>query len=353
MQSARLVLQDGTIFHGLSPSWQDGHYFGELVFSTGMTGYCESITDPSYTGEILTFTYPLIGNYGVPDKEHWESSKAHAFGVVIDELCENWSHHEGTRSFIEFLEEQNVPLITGIDTRALTRYLRSRGTVPGAICCGEGLPKKFPNPHEKNIVASVSTEEISIYNETEEKTVVLVDCGMKENILRQLQKWPLRIKRVPHDYDYTGEDFDGVFYSNGPGDPTRASETITVLQKAMKFRKPIFGICLGTQLMALAAGAKTYKLPFGHRGHNQPCMHIPTGKCFITSQNHGYAIEENSLPEEWEVSYRNLNDQSIEGISHKFLPFGAVQFHPEACPGPTDTFWIFEQFYKSVKEQVA
>lgn len=347
MEQSRLVLSDGTQFLGKSPAWQKGSYFGEVVFSTGMTGYVESLTDPSFAGQILTFTYPLIGNYGVPPQEEWESSKISVAGVILSEACESWSHHAGLQSLAQWLQSQGIPLIIGIDTRALTKRLRSAGVMLGAISMNSDPIDQFVDPNATDLVAQVSPSEPRRYpREGAKQRVIAVDCGMKENILRLLRELPIEVVHVPYNYDYTHEPYDALFLSNGPGDPAMAKETIAILQKAMAQRKKIFGICLGTQLLALAAGAKTYKLPFGHRGHNQPCIERKSGRCFITSQNHGYAIDEKSLPEGWEVTFHNLNDGSVEGIAHKSLPFRAVQFHPEASPGPTDTQWLFDDFYK-------
>ncbi len=287
-----------------------------------MTGYVESLTDPSYSGQILVFTYPLIGNYGVSPKETWESTKIHATGVVTSTASE---------SFAKWLQDQNVPLMTGVDTRALTKYLRSKGTMLVKGSSGDIPFVSIPKP-------------IS-YNTQFKKTIILVDCGMKMNILRELMKLPFQIKRVPRDYDYSQEDFAGVFLSNGPGDPADYTETIAILKKVFKKNIPVMGICLGSQIMGLAAEAKTYKLKFGHRGHNQP-VQMDDGKCFITSQNHGYAVDEKTLPSDWYVNFRNLNDSSVEGVAHKTKPFFSVQFHPESHPGPTDTRWLFDHFLK-------
>lgn len=215
----------------------------------------------------------------------------------------------------------------------------------GAITQGKKHLKQFPDPNQTPLVSSVSTPKVREYGKGEKK-IIAVDCGMKENILRSLLEYPLTIKRVPFDYDYTHEEFNGVFISNGPGDPTVCKETVAILQKALKMKKPIFGICLGAQLLALSIGAKTYKLPFGHRGQNQPCESLDNGRCYLTSQNHGYAIDEKTLPSDWKVTFRNLNDSSVEGIEHRSLPIFAVQFHPEASPGPVDTLWLFKKFYQ-------
>jgi len=353
MVPAQLTLVNGSVFSGFSPAWQRDFYPGEVVFTTGMTGYVESLTDPSYAGQILTFTYPLIGNYGVPAPAKWESRRIWARGVVVSETCENWSHSEGRKSLLEWLKDQRVPIITGVDTRALTKTLRESGVMLGGIdsrntyhvALNSKKCLEFPDPNEKNLVAQVSIKKPKLYG-TGRKTLIAVDCGMKENIIRELERFAWKIKRVPYNYDYTKENYDAVLLSNGPGDPVMATDTIAILQKAMKQRKPIFGICLGSQILALAAGARTYKLPYGHRGQNQPCRDEATKQCLITSQNHGYAVRENSLPKGWYVNFRNLNDGSVEGVSHKTLPFFSVQFHPEASPGPTDARGLFEKFYR-------
>ncbi|MES2345353.1 MAG: glutamine-hydrolyzing carbamoyl-phosphate synthase small subunit [Chlamydiota bacterium] len=346
---SRLVLQNDEVYTGLSPDWQKDIFCGEVVFTTGMTGYVESLTDPSFAGQILVFTYPLIGNYGVPKKELWESLKVHARGVVMNEISPFFSHHEAEMSLLDFLRSQNVPLITQVDTRTLTRRLRSNGVTLGAITHAELPVNVFTNYHECSLVKEVSIKE-PLQIGSGEKTIIAVDCGMKENIIRCLQKFPITIKRVPWDYDYSEENFDGVFLSNGPGNPAECQATIEILKKALEKKKPVFGICLGAQILSLAIGASTYKLLYGHRGQNQPCVETTSERCFLTSQNHGYAVDATSLPEGWKVSFRNLNDNSVEGIEHLFLPFFAVQFHPEAAPGPTDTSWLFDKFYEMINQ---
>lgn len=326
-------------FPGFTPVWQEDSDAGEAVFNTGMTGYVESLTDPSYSEQILVFTYPLIGNYGV-HKSGWESKKIHAKGVVVSEHIIGWSHPGSSESFLLWLREQNVPIIFGVDTRRLTRHLRSHGVVNGII---NSSGRKISSFKAKQPLVSIDKPEyIPAKNAT--KTVALIDCGAKENIIRSLQSRKLNVLRVPYDYDVTKDKYDGVVLSNGPGNPEYYQATIKTVKKLIKDNKPVFGICLGSQLMSLAAGAKTYKLKFGHRGHNQPCQDEITGKCYITSQNHGYAVDRKTIPREWDVYFTNLNDGSIEGIIHKAKPFFSVQFHPEASPGPTDTQWLFERF---------
>ncbi len=344
---AQLILETGETFSGFAPSQQKNCCFGEVVFSTGMVGYVESLTDPSYAGQILVFTYPLIGNYGVSNKDTWESNAIHVKGVIMSELAMHHSNHSACKSLFDWLTEQKIPLLVGVDTRAITARLRSQGVIPGAIALGTEKPVNFEDFSNIHWVKEVSIKE-PIYYGSGEKEIIVVDCGIKENIIRNLLQFPVRLKRVPHDYDFTQEDYAGVFVSNGPGDPKHCKETIHILQKAMAKQKPIFGICLGTQLMALAVGAETYKLPFGHRSHNQPCMHLDTERCYLTSQNHSYAVDDKTLPSDWKVIFRNLNDQSVEGIEHKTLPFFAVQFHPESAPGPLDTEWLFKKFYDSL-----
>ena len=341
---SKLILSTGEIFCGFSPHWQQIPYFGEIVFTTGMTGYVESLTDPSYAAQILTFTYPLIGNYGVPPKEKWESDRIQAAGVVASAVCKMAHHWDANCSFLQWLEEFKTPLITGVDTRELTKRLRIHGPVPCAICIGDA-PKKFIDPNLLDLVETTSCKEKMIIG-AGVKRIIALDCGMKESILRHLLRYPIEIVRVPYDYDYSDESFDGIFLSNGPGDPAMCHASIAILKKALLRKKPVFGICLGAQILAHAIGAKTYKLKFGHRGQNHPCQDLKTMQCILTSQNHGYAIDEASLPNDWVVSFRSLNDQSVEGICHKSLPFFAVQFHPEANPGPSDAAYLFESFYR-------
>lgn len=347
MQSAQLVLASGESFQGLVPKDQNGVFFGEVIFNTGMTGYVETLSDPSYAGQILVFTYPLIGNYGVPSSDTWESSKIHVRGVIMSEMARQYSHPKAVCSLIDCLKQHSIPWMEGVDTRALTQRLRQSGVVSGAICSGAAHPNTFPDYSQTDFVSEVSPKTIQYYGEGE-KQLIVIDCGMKQNILRQLKQFPWKIKHVPFNYDFTNEAYDAVFISNGPGDPALCQETIFIIQKVMSAQKPIFGICLGTQLLALAAGAKTYKLPFGHRAQNQPCLHLPSGRAYLTSQNHSYAVDEKTLNADWDILFRNLNDGSVEGIYHKTKPFFAVQFHPEACPGPEDTQWLFKELFSKV-----
>ena len=341
---ASLVLETGEIFHGYAPHTQIPTQFGEVVFNTGMVGYVECLTDPSYRGQILNFTYPIIGNYGVPDRSKWESLRGQASGVIVSELADFYSRNTAAASFLDFCLEQKIAVMTGVDTRALTKCLREKGVVSGAIVIGDKLPKAFPDINEEHLVQQVSSTE-PLEEGSGKYKVIAIDCGMKQNIWRYLRQLPITVKRVPFDYDFTHEHYDGVFISNGPGDPVRCQETIAILRKVLTQKKPVFGICLGSQLMGLAIGAKTYKLRFGHRSQNQPCMREDSDRCFLTSQNHGYAIDEETLPADWKVTYRNLNDASVQGIAHRTLPYFSVQFHPEAAPGPTDTAFLFNDFY--------
>lgn len=352
MKKAKLILKDGTIFEGKSFG-ADTSSAGEVVFNTSMVGYPESLTDPSYSGQIITFTYPLIGNYGIGDVEkdgngvstRFESDNIHIKGMVVSEYSEKFSHWDATKSLSDWLKINNVPGISGIDTRKLTQKIREHGTMLGKIIVEDSDEIDFYNPDIDNLVAKASIKEPITYKKGK-KTIICVDCGMKNNILRNLLDRDLTVIRVPWNYDYinAGLKFDGIFLSNGPGDPSRLPEIHKTLKKAFELKKPIFGICLGTQMMAHASGAKTYKLKFGHRSQNQPCIDQETGRCYITSQNHGFAIDEKTLKPGWKVWLRNANDGTVEGIKHKTLPFFSCQFHPEATPGPTDTVHFFDQF---------
>ncbi|HEV3009095.1 MAG TPA: glutamine-hydrolyzing carbamoyl-phosphate synthase small subunit [Burkholderiales bacterium] len=342
MSIAQLVLEDGTAVSGrLFGSAKS--VAGEVVFNTGMVGYTEALTDPSYRGQILVLTYPLVGNYGVPPA--FESARIQASALVVSELAHEYSHASALKSLPQWLAEEGIPCLSGVDTRALTKRLRSRGCMPGKIVVG-GEDVEFAEP--RNFVADVSPVAREVY-EGEGKTVVLVDCGAKDSIAEHLKRRGLRVIRVPWDYDFLAEDFDAIVVSNGPGDPTACAPTIANLRKAFALGRPILGICLGHQLLALAAGASTYKLKFGHRGHNQPCIEEGTGRCFITSQNHGYAVDASSLPEGWHPWFTNANDGSNEGMRHATRPFMSVQFHPEAAPGPVDCEYLFDRFVETMR----
>lgn len=339
---AYLELKDGTVFHGFSFGSKTSSA-GEVVFNTGMVGYVESLTDPSYAGQILILTYPLIGNYGVPQKKYFESERIQVRGLIVSEYSEHYSHYAAITSLRTWLEEEGIPAIYGIDTRALTQKLREKGVMLGKIIADK-RPPAFVNPNRENLVAGVSIKNAKTYGKGA-KRVLAIDCGMKENIMRSLLSRGVEVKRIPWDFDIAKErGYDGLFISNGPGDPKLCRATIESIKKAMKTNKPIFGICLGSQLLGLAAGAQTYKLPYGHRAQNQPVLQKGTKRCFITSHNHGYSINVKSLPGDWRVSFTNANDKTVEGIEHKKKPWFAVQFHPEASPGPTDTAWLFDKF---------
>lgn len=350
-QKARLILEDGTVFNGFAFG-STKNIVGEVVFNTGMVGYPESLTDPSYHGQILTYTYPLIGNYGVPARK-LESDQVQVSGVVCSELQDEYSHWEAKMSLENWLKQFNIPGITGIDTRALTKKLRSHGVMLGQIILDSraALPRnKWQDPNSTNLVSQVSIAKPRWHGHGQ-KSVLLVDCGVKLSIIRDFISRGIKIKQVPWDYNFISEldNFNGVFISNGPGDPKKCVQTIANVKAAFKSKKPQFGICLGSQIQGLAAGAKTYKLKYGHRGQNQPCVYENTARGVLTSQNHGYAVRESSIPKSWRVLFRNANDNSIEGIQHKTLPFFSVQFHPEAHPGPTDAHGLFDNFIKMLK----
>ncbi len=344
-----LELEDGTSFAGVSFG-HNGPAAGEVVFTTGMVGYVESLTDPSYRGQILVATYPLIGNYGVPatgESDRFESSRIQVSGLVVARAHGDTSHAGAARSLGEWLSSEGVPGIEGVDTRQLTLRLRERGTMLGRIVPEADEPPAYFDPNVVDIVRQVSLGEPVLLGKGR-KRVILVDCGVKASILRELLARGVEVRQVPHDFDYTGERFDGVLVSNGPGDPARCGRTVEVLKRAMVTGRPVFGICLGAQLLALAAGARTYKLRYGHRGQNQPCREAGTERCRLTSQNHGFAVEAGTLPADWEVWFENANDGTVEGIRHKRRPFSAVQFHPEAAPGPLDSKDLFDRFVEQL-----
>lgn len=355
IKKLKLVLEDQTEFHGFSFG-AERSVSGEVVFNTSMTGYPESLTDPSYKGQILVLTYPLIGNYGVPGNESednlekfFESYALHITGLIVSDYSQNYSHWNAKKSLGDWLKDFGIPGIFGIDTRELTKILREKGTMLGKIIHDNKDVEMF-DPAKINLVAQVSTKEKKIYGNGKFK-ILLIDCGVKYNIIRNLIKRDATVTVVPWDYDFSNEIYDGLFISNGPGDPKQCKETINHLSKAYQGDKPIYGICLGNQLMALAAGADTYKLKYGHRSHNQPVIKVGSENAFITSQNHGYATNNQTLPKDWEPLFINLNDNTNEGIRHKSKPFFSSQFHPEASSGPTDTEFLFDMFMDEVKKK--
>ncbi|KAF8928650.1 hypothetical protein BGZ58_009471 [Dissophora ornata] len=387
---ATLVLQDGSSYQGISFGAETKSIAGECVFQTGMVGYPESLTDPSYRGQILVLTFPLVGNYGVPSREtmdpllkdlpkYFESNEIHIAGLIVGQYSQDFSHHLATSSLGAWLKEYNIPAIYGIDTRAMTKKIRSQGVMLGKILfptsivgptvipadtewMGQYQNVEWVDPNARNLVAEVSLKEPKIYTPEPSKAllgpngkplrVLAVDVGMKFNQIRCFVARGVEVKVVPWNYDFNADtDYDGLFISNGPGDPIMNTVTIGNLSKALQTaRTPIFGICLGHQLLALASGATTKKMKFGNRGHNIPCTDMISGRCYISSQNHGYAVDVNSLPDTFMELFVNANDGSNEGIMHKSLPIFSVQFHPESTPGPRDTEFLFDVFINSVDD---
>lgn len=353
MKNVTLVLEDGTKFYGKSFGY-DAPVAGEVVFNTAMMGYPESLTDPSYAGQLMTLTYPLVGNYGVPPfsieentlATFMESDKIYASAIIVADYSEKYSHWNAVESLAEWLKREKVPGITGIDTRQLTKVLREHGVMMGKIIFDDE-PDNIPEAAYEGInwVDRVSCKEIIRYNEGAGKKVVLVDCGVKNNIIRCLINRGVEVIRVPWNYDYTSMEFDGLFLGNGPGDPDMCEDAVNIIRKQMsQSRKPICGICMGNQLLAKAGGATIYKLKYGHRSHNQPVMEVGTNRCYVTSQNHGYAVDARTLGNDWRELFVNMNDGSNEGICHKQNPWFTSQFHPEACSGPVDTEFMFDRF---------
>ena len=349
-RTVQLLLDDGSVFHGKSFSYETATA-GEVVFNTAMTGYPESLTDPSYSGQLMVLTYPLVGNYGVPPRTFeanglatfMESEKIHAEAIIVSDYSFEYSHWNAVESLGSWLKDEKVAGIYGIDTRELTKLLREKGSMKGKIVFDAADEIDFVDPNLINQVDIVSCKEVITYGNGSKK-VVLVDCGVKHNIIRCLLKRDVTVIRVPWNYDFTNMEYDGLFISNGPGDPDTCEAAVINIRKAMERNTPICGICMGNQLLAKAGGASIYKLKYGHRSHNQPVRMVGTERCFITSQNHGYAVDNSTLGADWEPLFINMNDGTNEGIKHKTKPYFSAQFHPEACSGPTDTEFLFDKF---------
>lgn len=367
---AVLVLEDGTTFEGKSFGYE-ASTSGEVVFNTAMTGYPESLTDPSYEGQILITTFPLLGNYGVPPtddspllSDYFEDAHIHCKAIIAQDYSWEHSHWLADRSLSDWLKSEKVPGIYDIDTRQLTKHLREQGSMLGKIVIDGHGDVDFYNPNLENLVGKTSCCDVTLYElgadgkfvttpldkanpvlpPSDKKTVVLVDCGVKHNILRCLTRRGVRVVRVPWDYDFSVIPYDGLFISNGPGNPDFAEATVANIRRALDGDRPICGICMGNQLLAKAAGARTYKLKYGHRSHNQPVRVVGENICFVTSQNHGFAVDNSTLPDDWEPLFINMNDGTNEGIRHKTKPFFSAQFHPEASSGPKDTEYLFDEF---------
>ncbi|CAO3646954.1 unnamed protein product [Cunninghamella blakesleeana] len=360
---AALKLKSGQVFKGTSFGADDSKS-GEAVFTTSLVGYPESMTDPSYTGQILVFTQPLIGNYGVPGQvkdqyglsKYFESDKIQVQGIVVNDYATQYSHWTAVESLGEWCKRYNVPAISGVDTRAITQLLRDQGSTLAQLAVGDDALKnsegEFHDPNAENLVAKVSTKVPLHYHPEGDVKIAVVDCGVKQNILRCLTERGAQVTVLPWDYDFNQvkDEFDGLFISNGPGSPATCTETVKNLRVAIdSWNKPIFGICMGNLLLGMAAGLDIYKLPFGNRGHNQPALNVDTGLCYITSQNHGYALQDNIMPKGWKKLFVNANDGSNEGIQHESKPIFSVQFHPEAKGGPQDTEYLFDDFLGHVR----
>jgi carbamoyl-phosphate synthase small subunit len=365
---ARLALEDGTSFPGTG--FGGGRpAAGEVVFNTGMVGYPEALTDPSYRGQILVLTYPLVGNYGVPAYRvdanglpvGFESAEIQIAGLVVSRLSPTFSHRDAALGLAEWLRAADVPGVADVDTRAITKRLRERGTMLGKIDL-ETAEAAFLDPNSTDLVGKVCPSGASRLGPDPGRApkVVLMDCGCKASIARALLDRGFGVERVPPGHYFFDGDYDGLVVSNGPGDPRAVAAAVRNIERALAVGRPILGICLGHQLLALAAGFETYKMKFGHRGQNHPCVELgaeendpstaQSRRCYITSQNHGYAVHGDGGPPEWRVWFANANDGTVEGIRHRTKPFFGVQFHPEAAPGPTDTAWVFDTFADAVRE---
>ncbi len=345
-KSAKLIFKDKTVYEAESFG-ADVSVSGEVVFATGMVGYPEALTDPSFRGQILVLTFPIVGNYGVPKEELWESDKIQVAGLVVCNYVDTPSHHESVQSLADWFKKEGVPLFEIKDTRGLAQKLRSGGSTLGKmIVQGEDIP--FIDPNTRNLSAEVSTKEIKFFGEGD-KTIVVIDCGDKRNMIRRFVARGMKVAVVPFDTDVTKLDFkvDAVLISNGPGDPKKVTETIANVKKILAKKIPTLGICLGNQILALAGGGATYKLKFGHRSQNQPCVLTGTKRVYLTTQNHGFAV--GKIPGGFRPWFHNANDETNEGIIHKTQPFMSVQFHPESSPGPLDTDWIFDYFLEKSK----
>jgi carbamoyl-phosphate synthase small subunit len=352
-EKGQLILKDETVFEGKVFGFPKS-IAGEVVFNTGMVGYPETLTDPSYCGQILVLTYPLIGNYGISkyDKKNiisplFESEKIQISGLIVSEESGLYSHWNADKCLADWLKEFEVPALQGIDTRKLTRLLREHGTMPGKIELS-GSEIDYYNPDEDDLMAKVTTGRVEKIG-TGRKKVLLIDCGCKNSIIKNLMRDDVTIIKAPYNHDFEKEEFDGILISNGPGNPEVYKELIIKVAKLLERKIPMLGICMGHQIISLAAGAKTYKLKYGHRSQNQPVKEVRGTKCFVTSQNHSFAVDTNTLPEGWFPWFENLNDGTNEGLKHRWLPFRTVQFHPEAAPGPIDTTFIFEEFLSEIK----
>ena len=356
---AELVLQDGSRLLGENFGARCSAT-GEVVFNTGMVGYPESMTDPSYRGQILVLTYPLIGNYGVPVNgetelsvneweipQFFESNRIQISGLVIATLSKHYSHWSALDSLESWMQRQGIPGISGVDTRSLTKKIRNLGTLLGKVVVDD-IDVAWVDPNERNLVAEVSLNRPISYPGPGRKKIIVVDFGCKDSIIRHLVSKGLDVLRVPWDYDWSEEVADGVVLSNGPGDPRMCGDALKILRKGLARDVPMLGICLGHQLLALAAGADTFKLKYGHRSQNQPCIQVGTKRCFITSQNHGFAVNEQTLPQEWRPWFSNANDGTNEGMRHRERPIFSVQFHPEANPGPTEASFVFDSFLEEI-----